>query len=498
MAPSFYLTDPAMGSTLARRDGVASCIGWHCLSDAAQLGVILIIISTIALLGFLYWRFQIKPQTLPRRRTVRVSNNSWEVARTGPNRVTVTLHRRGRAQARQRGEEVGNMGRRTRRGRRNSDRSIHTGEDVHQSTGQTGHAGTQDIHLIPPPPPPVVWAAPPPFAVPPPPVFGPQHFSVAGPPQAPLVSNPPGLNPAAVPSPEDAPPAYFGQHVPQDLHPQEPAPGTFQPAGWSTPLGNRANITAQQAPRARDQRPRRRWFSLSALFSRTGRARTLPDSGAETTTRSMSPSPIPPSVSTSTSDRGPSSDRLGRHVLHSSSTRQSRQSRWRNAREDREDEHETDSTSEPELEFRSINTSTEAVHGSYESSSSERHMHHDRRSAARVGPSDPVRLSTLSRQRSPSPDPRERPSSDIQFPTPESCRARVSFVPPRDSDDVSASGEQNQSSRRSSQGQHAQPNSSSGDAARRRPRHSRDEDWDEPDRASERPAQIRDTLQGDD
>ena len=40
---------------------VPDCMGWRCLSESAHLGIVIVVVVVVAVLGFLYWRFIVKP-----------------------------------------------------------------------------------------------------------------------------------------------------------------------------------------------------------------------------------------------------------------------------------------------------------------------------------------------------------------------------------------------------------------------------------------------------
>lgn len=419
------------------------------------------IIASVLVLGYLYWRFKIKPNFNNAIGTGgrAAASGHWRVARETPNRISITICRE-RSQLAD--EEAGKtQSRIPERSKQDSQTTCPEKSIAKQAPKQLGTFGTSNIHLVPPPPPapPAFWTAAAPAMMPPPPPFVPPTFLPSGPPPPSLQPNNFGFGAAAVPYTPEAPPPYFHYPAPPNSQPQVPTQPTSAPPpdGPSAASRNGNDRTTQATQFAGDQGQKRRWFSLPFRFPTVGHARTISDS-SPTATQSRSSSPLPPSVSSSSSDRDRGSSRSpsdGR--ARSSSARH--HSMLQPSQPPRQHLHSTveprpddiPSRSEPSVSSSYLNTSLEAVHDNQEQDSDARHRtrrsrrreSHGRRGtnrAARLNPSESIPLSTLGHRRRPTPrGPRRQPSSDLQYPSPEPRRARVSFTLPRDSDDLSTS-----------------------------------------------------------
>jgi hypothetical protein len=448
------------------------------------MGIILVVAASVLALGYLYWRLKIKPNLgNAGNKTGAPVSGYWEVTRRDPNRVSITIYREPRPSS---DEEVGTSAIRDsgrRKGGNNGPTRI-SEVATDQAPKQLGYASTSDIHLVPPPPPPVFWAPAASSAIPPPPPFGPPVVLAANIPSVPLQPGTLGLGPAVVPYPPDAPPPYFGYAVPPNTPVQHPRPGkmaaaqppcTPPPTRSPVPSRNCHDEPSQAIPDAAKQSPWRRWFSLGTRLPTVGHARTLSDSSSEGT-RTRSPSPPAPSVSPPRPD----------HERGHSRPRPSKQPRPSPAGRRPAYRRRSDSPSQSESSFSSsyINTSVEAVvdnqvpHSGYrpqahEFRGPERRSRRDRRRDPHwASSSDIVPLSSFRRQRRPpSPGPGRPPSPDVQFPSPEPCRARVSFELPRGSGDVATSSSQSPKSPRRSSGRAHRSRSDSYEDAHRR--HSR-------------------------
>lgn len=466
MTPAIVPAYPTLKLTRTRRSAADKCAGWSCLSDAAQYGVILVIIAVVLALGYIYWRLQVVPKRQLNCGEDRASNDEYlQFHREGPNRVSITIHREPRTRDSEGDEETkGTKGRAPRRRKgKNEPAQLDEGmNDPPQPTGNGSPSNVQpvpsDIHIIPPPPP-IVWAVAPPSLPPPP--FGPPTFLFPGPPPPPFISEPPGPYPTTGHYPPYAPP-YLAQHGLQNLH-QAPMPGieTVAPPGcipaparWPDTSNNHHKGAARQPPSPKPQPRQRRWFSMGAV-PQTGHARTVSGSDSPTP-RSRSPSPAPPPVSPPSPNRGrgrlrnTSDRRLRRRSSGRRPKQQSLQPRRKSARSGTQDLHQDDSLHQSSVDPGSTNTSVEAVDGSRESSPGHRARVHrspnpGRRRYSDGGPrvhqweSDAAPLLDLSQRRRRSPGRRAPPSPDIQFPSPEPRRANVSFSIPSDSDDVATS-----------------------------------------------------------
>ncbi|KAL2166239.1 hypothetical protein VTG60DRAFT_3103 [Thermothelomyces hinnuleus] len=89
MAPLAY----ARTSPLVRRARADNCSGWDCLGDAAQFGIILVIVVFALTMGYMYWRLKIKPNRANRSDAETTVGGYWEVTRRDPNRVSITIYR---------------------------------------------------------------------------------------------------------------------------------------------------------------------------------------------------------------------------------------------------------------------------------------------------------------------------------------------------------------------------------------------------------------------
>ncbi|KAK4123243.1 hypothetical protein N657DRAFT_645992 [Parathielavia appendiculata] len=450
MASSAYYKISYLENQLVRRAVSNDCSGWSCLSDAAQMGIILVLIASLAAVSYLYWRFKIKPNLQAELNGScsgshgRVSGY-WEVTRRDPNRVSITIYpeprspprdeEHGLTETRDQGHTKGNCG---------SPRTEEITTD--QAHNSLGYVATPDIHVVPPQPPPIVWAVAPSSTIPPPPPFGPPVVLAAGPSVAPLQAGTLGFGTTAGPCQPDVPPPYFGYAAPQNTQIQHPGPdkvATAQPTGAPPPARPSVpprDIHAEPAPvtpATENRGQRRRWFFLGNRSPTVGHARTLSNSSSAET-RSKSPSPPPPSVSP------PSSDHGGRSSRHRSNTQPRPFPSGR--RETRRHRTDSSSRSESGLSSSYINASVEVVFDNQHRHPQSRHHVHqpggpdrrgrrDGRRDADLAPSDMIPLSRLGHSRRRSfPGSRRQPSPDIQFPSPERRRASVSFEVPRDSD----------------------------------------------------------------
>jgi hypothetical protein len=260
----------------------------------------------------------------------------------------------------------------------------------------------------------------------------------------------------------------------------QPACPPPPPATSSALPRNEHRGRAHTPPVAEPQNQWRRWFSRGVRSPIIGHARTLSDVSS-TAGRSRSPSPPPPSVSPPRRDRGRGGDhsrRPSNRQPHSPArdrqTRQRpqppRQTPHSGARNQR---RRNDSPPPPESSFTSsyLNTSLEAVldarepprqsfrnhvRASSDPESRRARGHHRRRPDTgksrdtRIRPSDTVPLANLLRHHR-RRRRRLNPSPDVQFPSPEPHRPRVSFeLPGYYSDDGSTSSSSLSSSSRSS------------------------------------------------
>ncbi|KAK4240002.1 hypothetical protein C8A03DRAFT_13648 [Achaetomium macrosporum] len=453
MAPPAYATDFHLGNGPTRRAGDETCSGWNCLSDATQTGIILVVICSVAVLGYIYWRFKIKPNQQHGGNHGRSSTNGyWEVTRSSPNRVSITIYREPRPPNDQEAGKADNRGAVRVRGNKENNKSTQTEENVfNPTTPQAGDACVPQIHLLPPPPPPVpvFWTAAAPSTVPPPPPSGHSVPWPSGPPPVPLYPIPVGPGLVTTSYPPDVPPPYFNHSASHNFERYDPKQGieatarsawTPQPARWSSPPRTNQERMHRATPPARNQSQWRRWFSWGGRPRMPGHARTLSDSSS-TITRSRSPSSPPHPAFPRPHGRGQRSPHHGYGPSY-------------------------------------INPSVEAVCNSSELAgphhrvnrqpSRERPSCRDRGQATRPVPSDSASLSPLPRQRSLSPRPsRREPSPEIQSPTPERRRARVSFERAGDSDRSSTPSPRDSGARRHSATWYARRNGRE-DISRRR------------------------------
>ncbi|KAK3295527.1 uncharacterized protein B0H64DRAFT_148063 [Chaetomium fimeti] len=464
MAPSAYYTGFRSGDGLARRAESDDCSGWDCLGDAAQFGIILVIVAFVLVMAYMYWRLQIKPNLQDGcDDTLTPVNGYWELTRGDPNRVSITIYREPRPLSDPEPVETDVPAPRRVKG---TDGQTQQQENntLDQVPQQLGRAHTPDIHLVPPPPPPppIVWSGPSPFAIPPPPMVGPSAFLQPSHPPTALHSNPLAFGMTTVPCPPDAPPPYFGYAAPPNLQGQHPGPGvmpTPQPAcvpppvAPSTPRRSKRE-KAQTTPVAERQSQWRRWFSLGNTSPISGHARTLSDSSSPAEqSRSLSPppSPTPPprrnrrSNHSTPSRRQPQSPRQDRQARpHPQPPRRNSQTTARDQR------HSTPpSQTESNLSSSYLNTSVEAVFdtGAHHPAPQTRtraraasnpengHPDPSRTRLARIRPSDTVPIAHLLHQQLSARRRRRRhrrhhPSPDLQFPSPERQRPRVSFTLP--------------------------------------------------------------------
>ncbi|KAK3302516.1 uncharacterized protein B0T15DRAFT_308280 [Chaetomium strumarium] len=470
MAPPPYSAGVHFGKGVAQRAESESCSGWDCLSDATQAGILLVAVSSVAVLGYLYWRFKIKPnrQHGGNNGARTSTHGQWEVTRRSPNTLSITLYREPRPPS---NEEAGTTDSRAparARRKKGNNKSTQTEENqLDQTTEQAGIACVPQIHLLPPPPvlpppppAPIFWTAATPSAIPPPPPFG---HPVPWPPAPPPVTQyavPIGSGPATAPYPPDVPPPYFNhaasrnfeRYGPKQRNDETTRPAwTPQPNPWSRPPRVNQERMRQAAPLARDQRQRRRWFSWGGQPRVPGHARTLSNSSSFTIARIRSPSPPPRPDSPKTDGRArghtresPSKRARQSSVNHHRAEDHARTPRQNQPPVRKQHSHRCGSSaSQSEISYSSsyINSSDEAVcnpiglpeprHKANQQPSRERRScRDDRGPAPRRAPSDSISLSPLPRQRSLSARPRFRrvePSPDIQFPTPERRRAQVSF-----------------------------------------------------------------------
>ncbi|KAK3902775.1 hypothetical protein C8A05DRAFT_33498 [Staphylotrichum tortipilum] len=339
MAPTNYHTGFRERSEFARQAEGNNCSGWNCLSDAAQVGIILVVVAFVGVLGYLYWRFKIKPAfagTSDQNSDSASVIGRWEVTRQEPNSISITISRESRPRqptpAPAATESRNSLPARTTKQDTRPTRQDETNIELMPS--RLGAFGASETHLLPPPPPlPSVWTVPVLPTVPPPADFGPSAFfppppfpppPFPPPPPPPQYSNPIGLGATAASFPPSVPPPYFGYSAPQTYHAQgtsqanshatvapqahqaqDPNPANAQPpvtppSGPSSDERARNIATSQSAPVASGQNPRRGWFSFLRRSATVGHARTLSSpSPPESQTRSPSP---PSPVSSSSSD----------------------------------------------------------------------------------------------------------------------------------------------------------------------------------------------------
>ncbi|KAH6624267.1 hypothetical protein B0J18DRAFT_173257 [Chaetomium sp. MPI-SDFR-AT-0129] len=496
MAPSSIPQNCHSWSGPRRRDPGNDCSGWGCLSNAAQFGIILVIVSFVLVVGYLYWRLKIKPTRIADRNGDGTTvNGHWEVTRQDPNRLSIHIYRESRP--------LGNpKPSRPDRGppgsSRDDDPNNHKNKALRQFTTASGFMNPLDIHLVPPPPPlpppfPGYWAPLVPPTVPPPPGADPAAFVQPGPVPAPIQPTyfAPGMA-TTVPGPPEVPPPYFGYPNPPSFPVQQPPPGppaavapSQAPPHVPPPMAAPAEApgdtrTGGPHPAPVPETPNlwRRWLSLGTRPRAAGHARTISDTSS-TSSRSTSPSPSPPifpsPVPTSTQARGrnrpshPSErrrERSPRRYQNDLDRRQSRQPRGDgNSILAHRVRSPSPCSSESSQSSQQTNASLEAVMHHYNDLAvggrpdTRRSFHNHTRAASlqpeqrrrvsittptRIRPSDTVPLADLmhhqrhpppppASSRNSAPEPRlRRPSPDIQYPSPERRRPRVSFTLPRE------------------------------------------------------------------
>lgn len=455
--------------------------GWDCLGDAAQFGVILVIVSVVIVLVYLYWLLQIKPGLQGGRDdSQNPVTGYWELSRRDPSRLSITIYREPRQLSDSERVETdapiptpgkGTVGKTQQQGN----------NIVDQVPQQLGMAHSSDIHMVPPPPPPpppppAIWSVPSSSTAPLPSMFGPPAFVQSGHPPTTFYSNPVTFVAATVPCPPDAPPPYFGYAAPPNLQGQYLKPEVVpmpQPAFAPPPVApstppRKKREKAEATPVAEPQSRWRRWFSLGKPPV-AGHARTLSDSSSPAgQSRSTSPpsSPAPPPARKHRRYRPSASERQPKSPKQDRQTRQQSQPQRRNAQTSARDQRRSSPPSESEplsissLSSSDISTSMEAVldAGSPRPTLAPRARTRTSTRAAsdpetrrpspdraahqpHIRPSDTVPLADLlhrqrARQRrlspSPSPSPSASPSPDLQFPSPERRRGRVSFTLPEE------------------------------------------------------------------
>jgi hypothetical protein len=456
--------------------------GWDCLGDAAQIGIILVIVTVILALVCLYWRLKVQPNLQNGLSENRAPvNGYWEVTRRNPDRVSITIYRESREPRSLSNPQVAKTERRASRRRKGDDEAVQQEDTTSRAPMQLGVAGTSDIHLVPPPPPPpVLWTAAPPSIMtipptPPPPAFGPPTFLPLAPPPAPLHPYPHGFGPAAFGCAPDAPPPYFNHAAPQTFQGQAPGLGNVvsaqaQPT-WAllqeppiaapmatpmvpapppprpeTPQQHNIDKTTQAAPPVDNPGTKRRWFSLGTRVPTPGHARTLSNSSTSTIARSTSPSP--PASSVSPPRRSRERRHFRRRPTRHRPARQAPQPR-QSPRNKAQSQHRHDSSSPSDSSADSsyLNTSADVVYDNHEPYPGFRH--HARRSSyperrRRQSTNRETRLvpsQSAPHQQRPaySQGPMRPTSPDIQYPSPEPHRPRVSFTLPTDSDEETGS-----------------------------------------------------------
>jgi hypothetical protein len=469
MAPPAYSTGFHFDKGVARRTESGSCSGWDCLGEATQTGILLVVFSSVAVLGYLYWRFKIKPNRQHGRAST-ITTGQWEVTRRSPNTVSITLYREPRPASDQEAGRTDNRTPARVRRKKGDNKSTQTGENqFNQTTAQAGAACVPQSHLLPPPlpppPAPIFWPAAAPSIIPPPPPLGHPVPWPSAPHPVPQYTVPVGPGLATAPYPPDVPPPYFNHQASQNFERYDPKPRhdetagpawTPQPNPWpSPPRGNQERMRPA-APPTRNQRQWRRWFSWGGRPRIPGHTTTLSNSSfTSTRSRSPSPPPHPGSLEADGRARGhlrgsPSRTARQSSVNHlrtpENATRTLRQNQP--VREQRSHLFSPESQSEVSYGSSYINSSSEAVcnpssspeprHRVNRQPSRERRSYRSRGPAPRRAPSDSITLSPLPRQRSLSARPRRvEPSPDLQFPPPERRRARVSFERVTDSDRTS-------------------------------------------------------------
>ncbi|KAH6636124.1 hypothetical protein F5144DRAFT_566372 [Chaetomium tenue] len=473
------------------RTNIVDSSGWNCLGDAAQFGIVLVIVAVVIVLVYLYWRLQIKPGLQSRRDdSQNPVTGYWELSRRDPSRVSITIYREPRQLCDL--EPVETDGPIPPPGKGQIGQTQQQENNIlGQMPQQLGMAHTSDIHLVPPPPPPppVVWSASPSSTVPHPPVFGPTAFVQSGHPPATFHSTPLTFGTATVPYPADVPPPYFGYAAPPNLQGKYPRPGVVPvpqpacappPVTPSTPPRNKKEKNVPTTPVAEPQSQWRRWFSRGKSPA-TGHARTLSDSSSPASQpRSPSPPPFPtpsPSRKRRRDRSTPSRRRQPQSPKQNHRTRPNSQSPRRSTQTSARDRRDNTppSTSESSISSSYLNTSLEAVlntnnphptrstrtrtrirprASSNPETTPPHHQHpgHAPQTQTRIRPSDTVPLAhdlhrrQLSDDSSPQPGPSQRqrqrrhqrhptPSPDLQFPSPERRRPRVSFTLPEEEEE---------------------------------------------------------------
>ncbi|EGS20471.1 uncharacterized protein CTHT_0023030 [Thermochaetoides thermophila DSM 1495] len=211
------------------------CSGWSCLSDAAQFGIILVIIFFVFTIAYIYWRLWIKPQRESSNAQAEEETTSarWEVSRRSPRSITITIYREARSRGDQdndddEGKDNADGSRIRRRRRKKSNTNADDGEDDRTKTLATTAENIlgpvvqvqppqiitsppapvayqvqfPDVHVIPPPPPAVIYTAAPQTFSPPAPLFTPTLVAepvTPPPPPPPVVVEPSGGNQDATP-----------------------------------------------------------------------------------------------------------------------------------------------------------------------------------------------------------------------------------------------------------------------------------------------------------
>lgn len=438
------------------------------MSDAAQTGIVIVVVACVLALGCIYWRLKIKPK-LPARNGTRIPATGYlEVSRRTPNRVSITIYREPRQQNDDAPRKISDPVKQSKR-----DKKLNSPGDITLPPASTQPIGIcpTEIHLVPPPPPaPIFCAVAIQSAITALPPAAPSFLWAPGPPPAPMHRNSVIPDMAAVPYPPDAPPPYFGHPAPPNPQSQytglaeqgiAPMPPPPQPPRRSL-SPRRSDGADPETSHNRDQR-RRRWFPVRrARDPSPGHARTVSDASS-ITTRSRTPSP--------TRGRGRGRVRRpsdGRQQSYSSSphraARQYTDPTSHSARRPNPRSRSMDNPSPRRSELSSsfsssyLNSSVEAVynnpafhrHPRPRSPSPERRGRRGSSSSRERGPAPPgsIPLSSVLRQQQQQPQHRpprrasgrREPSSDIQFPSPERRRPRVSFsVPQGGADDVNVS-----------------------------------------------------------
>jgi len=450
------------------------CSGWSCLSDAAQFGIVLVVIFFVFAVAYIYWRLWIKPQRQSSNAQPGEETTSarWEVSRRSPRSITITIYREARSRDDQNDDEGednadGSRMRRRRRGKNNT--NADDGEDDKNKTLATTTENMPgpavqvqpsqiitsspapvayqvqfpDVHVIPPPPPAVIYAAAPQTLFPPPPSFSPTIVAepvVPPPPPPPVVVEPSGVNQDAAPQPPSTvqPPCaaqqpYVVQPDPSGItnsptvYPQAPGPNQAIAMPTAPPTQNpqEVNMPAYHQPSTNPvaepvpQAPRRRWFSLRSLIPRTGYAQTISDSGT---------APGSPRVPPTTPNRGTGHERRASSRRGRDPTADRHESRHgrRCSRSESPGNRLWAGIASSDISMQAIQGSALGVPDRAERSPTpaQRQRYHRTSSASSVRPGhyDQVPLSPKAENhRSQSPD---------------SSREEVEFAHPRDSDDM--------------------------------------------------------------